>query len=559
MEKSMKLHDGSDRAGQRRNSRTLVALLSGLALLVTAACSSGTSQDDSQGNSSTAATTASTSGGATQSGAGEGTTGEGETFTIGAPVDFNTLDPAQQDTGAVMNVLMYDWETLVFINSDGSLAPHLATEWTTSDDGMAITLSLRDGVKFHDGTPFDAEAVKFSLERLISGKVPTPTGGAFQTMESFDVIDPHTIRINLKQPDPDLVANLGTGVAAIISPTSANENGNSPTNIVYPVGTGPYKFQEHVKGSSISFVRNGDYWGDAPYYGKLVVRVMPEASAREAALLSGEIDFTVSPPVSDVEALRNNPDITVDNVPSVRQVGILFNYKNDVFANQGLRKAINLAVDKDTITKNLLFGLAKPADSPLPLGMHSYCDAGGYNYDPEQAKALINDAGLAGTKLTIGSPSGRYLQDIQSAEAIAGYLREVGLDVSVESMDWASYISEVTSESNRYDMYLLGRAAPALDPPTMLAPYLKSDWPPNGTNAFFTKEKIEQGFTAAAVETNPESRDEMFCDLQKKIVEDAPRLFLWNQDMIMVYQSDIEGISYQPGEYYWTIGAQPKN
>lgn len=537
----------------------MVALLSGLALLVTAACSSGSSQEGSQAGSSTGVTGGGKTAGTTPGGTDGGSGGKDATFTIGAPVDFNTLDPAQQDTGAVMNVLMYDWETLVFINSDGSLAPHLATEWTTSEDGMAITLTLREGVTFHDGTPFDAEAVKFSLERLISGDVPTPTGGAFQSMKSFDVVDPHTIRINLKQADPDLVANLGTGVAAIISPTSATANGNTPKNIVYPVGTGPYRFQEYVKGSSISFVRNDDYWGDKPYYGKLVVRVMPEASAREAALLSGEIDFTVSPPVSDVEALRNNPDVTVDNVPSVRQVGILFNFKNDVFANEGLRKAINLAVDKVTITKNLLFGLAKPADSPLPLGMHSYCDAGGYDYDPQKAKALIDEAGLTGTKLTIGSPSGRYLQDIQAAEAIAGYLREAGLNVSVESMDWASYISEVTSESNRYDMYLLGRAAPALDPPTMLAPYLKSDWPPNGTNAFFTNDKIEKDFAAAAAETNEATRDEMFCNLQKEIMDQAPRLFLWNQDMIMVYQSDIENVSYQPGEYYWTIGARPKN
>src|SRR5690348_7351686 len=187
------------------------------------------------------------------------------TLTIGIGVDLDTLDPAQQTTTTVQNVIDYGLQTLVAFDTQGKIKPLLATSWETSKDGMTLTLHLRQGVKFHDGTPFNAAAVAFCLDRLISGKIRVPIGAGFRSMKSIQAVDPGTVAIHLKQPDPNLVPNLSTTIASIFSPTSATKDGNSPEKIVHPVGTGPYQFTRWNKGSEVVYTRVEDYWGEKPY------------------------------------------------------------------------------------------------------------------------------------------------------------------------------------------------------------------------------------------------------------------------------------------------------
>src|SRR5699024_2872564 len=153
------------------------------------------------------------------------------TMTIGIGITLDTLDPAQQTTTTVMNVLDYELQTLLTLDQDGQLQPQLAESWSWSEDGETLTLKLREGVKFHDGTPFDAEAVKFSLGRLISDDVKVPIGIAFQVIESIEAVDAHTVRLNLRNPQPNLLPNLAFTVAAMLSPASVDAEGNSYTNM----------------------------------------------------------------------------------------------------------------------------------------------------------------------------------------------------------------------------------------------------------------------------------------------------------------------------------------
>ena len=482
------------------------------------------------------------------------------TFTIGIGVDLDTVDPAQQTTTTVQNVIDYGLQTLVTFDKDGNVKPMLATSWSTSSDGLALTLKLRTGVKFHDGTPFNADAVKFSLGRLIDPKIKVPIGAAFQVIKSIDVVDPSTVRLNLKYVDPNMLPNLGVTVASILSPESATKDGNSYTNIVHPVGTGPYKFVSFQKDSKATYERYDGYWGDKPYYSKVVFDIIPEANSREAGLRSGQLDMIMNPPVTDLKSLAAGGDITVAKAPSDRSIFIAFNNTKAPFTNAKVRQAFNYAVDKKAIIKSVLFDAVDQMDSPFATSIAGHCMTGDYTYNPDKAKQLLAESGVGKISVTMGSPTGRYLQDLQASQAIAGYLRKVGVTVNVKTMDWPSYVSAMQDQNGPFDLHLLGWAPGALDAPTQMEMFTKASWAPKGlNNGFYSNPTVESAFAKASRDLDEASRDAQYCQIQKTMWTDAPWIFLWSQTLIMAYKSDIEGISYQPNEKFETINAHPKN
>lgn len=510
----------------------------------------------------TACTTSSGGGPANPGGNAAGQSGaatSGGTLHIGIGVDLDTLDPAQQTTTTVQNVVDYAVETLVTFDKDGKVQPLLATSWTTSSDGLSITLKLRTGVKFQDGTPFNADAVKFSLDRLINPKIKVPIGAAFQVMKSIDAVDASTVKINLKEVDPNLLPNLGATVAGIISPSSIGKDGNTLTNIVHPVGTGPYDFVSFQKGSKATFKRFDGYWGHKPYYQTVEFDIIPEANSREAGLRSGQLDMIMNPPVTDLKSLGSGGDITVLKAPSDRSIFIAFNNSKAPFTNQKVRQAFNYAIDKNAIIKNVLFDAVNPMDSPFPSSIAGYCKVGDYNYDPAKAKQLLQGSGVGPITVTMGSPTGRYLQDIQATQAIAGYLRDVGVKVNVKTMDWPSYITAMQNKNGPFDLHLLGWAPGALDAPTQMEMFTKASWAPAGlNNSFYSDPEVESMFADATKDLDESSRNAKYCDIEKKIWSDAPWIFLWSQTLILAYKSDIAGISFQPNEKFETVDAHPK-
>ena len=501
--------------------------------------------------------------GASGKGGGQNAGTSNAKFNIAIGVDPDTLDPAQQTTSTVQNILDYDLQGLVTFDQKGALQPQLATSWKTASDGKSITFKLRHGVKFQDGTPFNAKAVKYSLDRLISGKVKVPIGGAYQVMKSIVPVDQYTVRIDLKQPDPDLLPNLAATMAEIFSPTSATKDGNKPTNIVHPVGTGPYKFVSFHNGESVTMTRNSEYWGAKPYYKDVIFNVVPEANSREAGLKSGQYNLIMNPPVSDLTALGSGGNITVSKFPDDRSVFFAFNVTQAPFNNQLVRQAFNYAVDKKALIKNILFGSVDQMDSPFANSITSHCSAGTYAYDPAKAKALLKQAGVGKISFTLGTSSGRYLQDQQTAQAIAGYLRAIGVSATVKTSDWPTYLNAIegpNSKTGPYPLHILGWAPSALDAPVQMQMFLKANWPTNGglNTSFYSDPKVESLYAKASVNLDEASRNAQYCQIQKQIWKDAPWIFLWSQTLILAYQSNLAGISYQPNEKFVTVGAHPK-
>lgn len=491
------------------------------------------------------------------------TTGEpggekGGTFTIAIGVDLDTVDPAQQTTTTVQNVIDYALETLTELDKEGKTTPGLATKWETSESGKELTLHLREGVKFHDGTPFDAEAVKFNLDRIRDPKIKVPIGGAFKVIESVEAVDKATARLHLKYPDPSLVSNLAVTTSAIISPTSATKEGNKYENIIKPVGTGPYAFKSFTKGDKAVFEKYADYWGKKPYYDTVEFRIIPEGNSREAALRSGEADLIMNPPVTDIEALKNDPKIEVLKAPSDRAIFVAFNNSKPPFNNADVRRALNYAVDKKSIAKSVLFGTVDVMDSPFAASLTGHCTAGTYDHDPEKAKQLLASAGVKNLSITFGTPSGRYLQDKQVAQAIAANLAEVGVTAQVSTTDWPSYVAAMQEKNGPYDMHLLGWAPGALDAPTQFQMFQKAMWPRTGlATAFYTNESVESLINAGNRELDEKKRNDLYCQAQKQIWNDAPWLFLWSQTLVLAHSSDIEGIAYVPNEKFDTVYARP--
>jgi len=480
------------------------------------------------------------------------------TLTIGIGVDLDTVDPAQQTTTTVQNVLDYGLQTLVAFDTQGKIEPLLATSWNTSKDGLTLTFTLRQGVKFHDGTPFDAQAVAFSLERLISGKVKVPIGAGFRSMKSIEAVNAGTVAIHLKNPDPNLLPNLSTTMASVFSPTSATKDGNSPTNIVHPVGTGPYQFTRWTKGSEVVYSRVEDYWGKKPYYKTVSFKVIPEANSREAGLLSGQIDIVMNPPVTDLAALAANPAVKVLKAPSDRSVFIAIDTTRPPLNNEKVRQALNYAVDKNAIIKNVMFDAVNPMDSPFPSSLSGYCKVGGYEYNPDKARQMLAEAGVKDLKLTLGSPTGRYIQDIQFAQAISGFLRKIGVEATVRTMDWPSYVSGIQQKNGPFDMHVLGWAPGALDGPTQLQMFTTSTIPPKGLNtSFFSDATVDKLTGEAALNLDEASRNQQLCQAQKQIWQQSPWIFLWSQTLVLAYNAKLAGVSYVPNEKFVTMGVYP--
>jgi peptide/nickel transport system substrate-binding protein len=344
------------------------------------------------------------------------------------------------------------------------------------------------------------------------------------------------------------------------SPASITANGNTNVKYQHPVGTGPYVYGQYTAGENFTVTKYDKYWGKQPYYGTVTFRIVPEAATRESLLLSGQVNMIILPPVSDLQSLKDNKKVTTLVAPSDRTIFIALDYQDPLLSKKEVRQALNYAVDKDAIVKNVMFGAAETLDAPMAPSLFGYCKTGSYDYDPAKAKQMLADAGAAGATLDLLTPSGRYVQDAQAAEAIAGYLRAVGLTVNVSTSDFPSFLARVNAphSANTVDTHLLGWAPAYLDADFQMQMFRSSTQPPKGLNtSFYTTPQVEQILAQADVELNQDTRAKLYCDASKIIWDDAPWIFLWTQSFPVVYSSDVTGISATPTEKFDAIYAHP--
>lgn len=497
---------------------------------------------------------------------------QGGTLNLSAGGDPLALDPSliKASQGTQVDIMVA--ETLTTYINTGKLEGLLATEWSSNDAGDAWTFTLRSGVKFHDGNPLNAEAVKKSIDRLLDPQLAVVTSndvGKF--VKSVDVLDDQHVRFNLNQAVRYFPSAMSNETSAITSPASWTANGNTYKDAEHVVGTGPYMLTEYVVNDHVTLTRNPNYWGKAPYYEKQVFKVIPDANARETALRAGQLDVASILPAPDIDSMKADPNLNVQIAFGTRTIYMNINTTSTsqpLLQSPLVRQALNYAVDKDAIVKNVLFGAGQVSTAAVIPTAFGYCKTGPYPYDPAKAKALLQQANATNLEITIATPNGRFLQDSQTAQAIAGYLKDVGIKVNGPLVgDNASNQAIVgappatSNPDSRAQVSIwsfAGDFADASQPIGRL--YTSTSIPPQpGINyAHYSNSTVDQLNLTGATEKDESKANAAYCQALTQIWNDAPQIFLWTSGYVAVSSKKVAGVSVAPvNGIFNTIYAYP--
>ncbi|MDP3898304.1 MAG: ABC transporter substrate-binding protein [Mesorhizobium sp.] len=446
---------------------------------------------------------------------------------VGLPLEPPHLDPTAGAAAAIDEIGYANiFEGLTRIGAAGEVLPALAESWTLSDDGKVYTFKLHTGVKFHDGSAFDAEDVKFSLDRARAEDSTNAQKGLFAQIDTVDVVDPATVKVTLKAPQGNFLYNMGWGDAVIVAPESADGNKEKP------VGTGPFKFDSWAKGSSITISKNADYWGAPVYLDKAEFRVIPDAAAAVPALLSGDVQAFANVGLGDALAqVQSDPRFKVVIGSTEGETVLSTNNKKPPFDKLEVRQAIAHALDRKAIIDGASSGLGIPIGSHFSPGNAAYVDlTGTYPHDIAKAKELLKAAGLEnGFKATIKLPPVAYARD--GGQIIASQLREIGIELEIIPVEWADWLKQVFTDKD-YDLSIVSHVEP-----NDIGIYARKDYYFQYDNPAFDKVMEELGATS-----DEAKRNELYGQAQKILADDAVNGFLFQLPKIGVWDAKIEGM-----------------
>jgi peptide/nickel transport system substrate-binding protein len=447
---------------------------------------------------------------------------------LGMVLEPPHLDPTAGAAAAIDEVVYANvFEGLTRIGSKGEVLPGLAESWTVSENGKVYTFKLHSGVKFHDGSDFSADDVKFSLDRARAPDSTNAQKGLFEAIDTVEAIDPTTVKVMLKHPQGSFLYNMGLGDAAIVSPKTAD------TNKENPIGTGPFKFDSWARGSAIKLVKSDSYWGNPVALDNVEFRIIPDASAAVPAMLSGDVQTFPNMPVGDsLSQLESDPRLKVVIGSTEGETILAMNNKKPPFDNIKVRQAISHALNRDEIIAgNGMGGLGTPIGSHFAPHNPAYIDlTGTYPHDLEKAKELLKEAGLEnGFKATLKLPPPAYARD--GGQIIASELREIGIEAEIVPLEWADWLKQVFTDKD-YDMTIVSHTEP-----NDIDIYARKDYYFNYENAAFDKVIDELNLTS-----DEAKRKELYGEAQKILVEDAPVGFLFELPKIGVWDAKLEGM-----------------
>ena len=498
-------------------------------------------------------------------------------FVFAQGADATKTDPTDVTDGESIRVCNQLYDALVrFEPGKTTVEPNLATEWTTSADGLTWEFKLREGVKFHDGEPFNADAVVYNAMRQFDPEHPEHTGtfeyweymfGGFKgdvdeegnptsVIESVEAVDEYTVRYNLTKPSGPFIQNMAMFYMYMISPKAAQEQGeNYGLPAFMPAGTGPFKFVEWVEGDHITLERYDDYHGDVAKVNRVIIRIIPDNAARYLALQAGDIHGMGFPNPDDVPACEEDPNCQVLLRPPNTTAFINIMTDREPWDDVNVRKALSLAIDKQAIVDSLYGGLGIVANQFVPPSLwgHNF-DLEDYGYDPEEARRLLDEAGVEeGFTFDfwyMPNPRPYYPVPEDIAEAIASYWADVGLNPQLKTEDWSTYLDD--RNAGVFDIWMIGWTGDNGDPDNFFCYFVCIPKPREGNwNTELAQQAIDLLLQAQTLSAQAE-REPLYQEAAEYVHEDVARLFIAHNETALLFGPDVRGFVPSPlGEEFY--------
>jgi len=464
--------------------------------------------------------------------AAEDTTEE-KVITIAQTRDVTALDYALVAQTETQNISNNIFDTLVRLDTEGNYEAWLAESWDNPDDNTWV-FHLREGIEFTNGEPVNAEAVKYSLERILDPDVQSPQAWRLSLVSEIIVEDEYTVVIKTSEPYAALI-NIMT-LMFIVPPNAVEEMGNEMFG-QEPIGSGPFIFEEYSPGERVVLVANKDYWKGAPKIDKVIFRPISEASTRVASLETGELDIITAVPPNRLQELKDNEETEV-----TANTGIMLYLGLDTFNppldNVKVRQALNYAVDVDSIVKNILLDTAKPMAGPVfevTKGFDSNIKP--YPHDVEKAKELLKEAGYEdGFAMKLATPPQGVegtTNTLEVAQAIAAQLGEVGIEVELDITDPATQFERYRNKE--FQSYLF-----TWDTQVEPDRYLYSLFNSDARGYYYKNVEIDELLVEGRQTMDQAKREEIYKDIHQKLYDDAPYVFLYNQEAFYGYRSNVD-------------------
>ena len=446
----------------------------------------------------------------------------GGTLTVGFSADTKTLDPAFSVQFSERQVLYLVFNTLVKYGPDFSIKPELAQSWDVRNGGKQIVFKLRQGVMFHDGTPFDATAVKWNIDHRLDEAVNSPQRQLLAPIiDSVNVLDANTVAVNLKQPAPGLLGLLGERPGFMMSPAAAQKFGKEFGS--NPVGTGPFVFKEWLRGSHIAVERNPKYWESGkPYLDRVVFRDISDAVVGSQRLITGELDFVGELSPTSVAPLRGRPGVKLVPITVARWYSLQWRVDKPPFDNPKLRQALAHAIDRKRLNDIVMAGQGSVSDGPTPPGLWWYdATIKSYPYDPEKAKALLKEAGYpSGFEFVLSTPQVGDLQRIN--QLIQEQAAAVGIKLTLSPVAASEWYAKLVDGSTNMSPT---RWTQRPDPDGLLYILFHSKGFANSTR--YKNDKVDALLDAARQTYDQAARTKLYSDAQRLIVQDSPMMPLF--------------------------------
>jgi len=496
----------------------------------------------------------------------------------GSPEGF---DPALYTSGTTFDASshpIYDHLTEFKVGTTEVL-PGLAESWDVSEDGMTVTFNLRQGVKFHSNdqfTPtrdFNADDVIFSFDRQGNPENPynSYSGGTWEYYSSMSMpdlvgsiekVDDYTVKFNLTRPEAPFIANMAMDFASIVSKEYSDammEAGTPEMVNQAPIGTGPFTFQAYQKDAVIRYLRNDDYFGDKARVESLIFAITPDASVRYQKVQAGECHVMAYPNPADVQSMKDADDVVVMEQEGLNVGYLAYNTNVAPFDNANVRKALNMAIDKQSIIDVVFQGSGEIAKNPIPPTMWSYNDAiEDDQYDPEAAKAILEAEGVSDLSMKIWAmpvqrpynPNARRM-----AELMQDDMSKIGVNVEIVSYEWGEYL-ERSKAADRDGAVLLGWTGDNGDPDNFLAVLLGCDGVGNSNRANWCNEEFDALIQKAKVLPTQEERSALYEEAQAIFKDQAPWATIAHSVVYMTMRPEVDGYVVHPlgGHIFNAVG-----